>query len=197
MEPKMQTSFIPKKPMVEAKPKGSGISLFLLLSVIIFIVSASLAGAIFVWKDSLVKKIETDKAALVAARSTYEEKTIEDLIRLDERLKQSNVLLSKHIAVSPVFTLLEKNILRAVRIRTMKFSHTSDGKIRVDLSGTAQSYEALSKQSEAFGDSNLRAYLTQPVISDFNLSADGGVSFNFTTMINPNLISYSELINQR
>ena len=106
MEVKMQTSFIPKKPITETTNEGSGVSLFLLLSIIVFIVAVALAAAVFLWQKSLVAQIEKDKQALVDTKKTYEEGTIEELIRLNDRIEESKNLLAKHIAVTPVFVLL-------------------------------------------------------------------------------------------
>lgn len=193
METKMQTSFIPKKPITEDHGEGSGISLFLLLAIILFIVSVALAGGIWIWKNSLLSQIETHKQELAAAKASYEEGTINELIRLDDRINLSNDLLKKHLAISPIFLLLEKNTLKSVRIKTFKFSYAGSDKIKIDLAGTAQSYEALSKQSDAFGADHLRDKLSQPVISDFSPTADGSISFNFNALVNSNLISYSAL----
>ena len=113
----MQTSFIPKKPIIESQSTGSGVSLFLLLSIILFIVALALAGGVWLWKGALVSQIEKDKAALVAAKDSYEEATINPLIRLDSRIEQSKLLLAKHIAVSPVFIMLEKNVLRNIQLK--------------------------------------------------------------------------------
>lgn len=190
----MQTSFIPKKPVVDNHSSGSGISLFLLISIILFIVSVAVAGGVFVWKNSLVKQIAQNKTDLEAVRSSYEEGTINALIRLDDRIKQANILLSKHLAVSPVFLLMEKNILQKVRLKTLKFSYAPDNKIKVDLSGLARSYEVLSKQSDAFGSANLRDYISRPVISDFSLTPDGNISFNFNALVDPKLVSYTEML---
>jgi len=190
----MQTSFIPKKPVVESQPDSGGVSLFLLLSIILFIVAIAMAGGVWVWKQSLVSQIEKDKAALVAAKESYEEDTLTPLIRLNDRIEESKVLLSKHLAVSPVFSLLEQNVLRNIRLKTMKFSYTSSDKIKVDLSGFAVSYEALSKQSDAFGDVNLRKFIIGPVISDFNPTTDGSIAFNFTTSVDPRLVSYENAL---
>jgi hypothetical protein len=194
METKMQTSFIPKKPIVESRPEGSGISLFTLLAVIIFIVSLALAGGVWLLKGSLVTKIEKDKEALVAAKASYEEGTINPLIRLDDRIKVSGDLLSKHLAISPVFLLLEKNTLKNVRIKTFKFTHAGKDQIKIDLTGTAQSYEALSKQSDAFGAESLREFISQPIVSDFSPTPEGTISFTFSALVNSNLISYSSLV---
>jgi hypothetical protein len=193
METKMQTSFIPKKPMVESRSEGAGMSLFLLLSIIIFIVSLALGGGVWIWKNSLTAQIQKDKEALVAAKNSYEENTINPLIRLDDRIQVSNTLLAKHLAISPVFLLLEKNILANVRLKSLKFAYGTGSQVKLDLTGSAQSYEALSKQSDAFGAENLRPFISGPVISDFSPTADGSIAFTFTALVNSSLISYSKI----
>ncbi len=196
MEVKMQTSFIPKKPIVENRTRGSGISLFLLLSIIIFIVSITLALGIWVWRESLLKQIEKSKKSLVAAKERYEETTINSLVRLNDRIEESNFLLSRHLAISPIFTLLEKNILRNVKLDSLKFVYGSNDKIKIELSGIASSYDVLSKQSDAFGRENLREFISEPVISDFSLTETGGVSFNFSATVNSKLVSYANTLGQ-
>ena len=76
----------------------------------------------------------------------------------------------------------------------MNFSYGANNKIKLDLVGAATNYDALSKQSDAFGAENLRKFISQPVISDFNPIADGSISFNFTAMIDPRLISYDNTV---
>jgi uncharacterized membrane protein YqiK len=192
----MQTSFIPKKPIVpEGEESGGGVSLFLLIGIIIFIVSLALAGGVWFYKGNLIQQIADNKEALVAARASFEEGTIDRLVELDERIKQSEILLKKHVAISPIFTLLEKNVLQNVRLKTMKFTYAPDNKIRIDLSGTARNYGVLSKQLEAFGSDNLRQFINQPVISDFSPTQDGSISFNFTALVDPSLVTYGATLN--
>lgn len=194
MEVKMQTSFIPKKPIIESRNEGSGMSLFLLLAIILFIVTVALAGGVWLWQKALVAQIEKDKAALVAAKDSYEEGTINPLIRLDDRIEQAKILLANHLAVSPVFTLLEQNVLRNIRLKSLKFSADGNDQIKIDLTGLAASYDALSKQADAFGSETLRKFISQPVISDFSPTADGSIAFNFTASVDPKLVSYGDII---
>ena len=194
MEVKMQTSFIPKKPITENHVGGSGVSLFLLLSIILFIAALASAGGVWLWQKSLISQIEKDKAALVAVKATYEEDTINPLIRLNDRIEESKKLLAKHVAVSPIFILLQENVLRSVRLKTMHFSYAGDGKVKIDLSGSASNYDALSRQSDAFGSEALRKFISQPVISDFSPNPDGSVSFNFTASVDPGLVSYADVV---
>ena len=190
MEVKMQTSFIPKKPIIESRNEGSGISLFLLLSIIVFIVALALGGGVWLWQSSLANEITKDKADLQAAKDSYEENTINPLIRLNDRIEESKKLLDNHIAVSPVFAMLEKYTYKNIRYKTMKFSYAGKDKIKIDLSGVASTYDALSAQSDIFGGDSLREVISQPVVSDFNPNQDGSISFNFTAVINSSLISY-------
>lgn len=198
----MQTSFIPKKPITVDQDSGGGVSLFLLIAIIIFIVMIALGGGVWVWKNSLINKIQQAKIDLSEAKASYEEGTINSLIRLDDRMTVSEELLNKHLAISPLFLLLEKNTLKNVRIKSLKFSYGAENKIKMDLSGVAQSYgaisnlsyEVLSKQSDAFGANHLREEISQPMITDFSPNVDGSVAFNFSALINPKLISYSRTI---
>src|SRR3989339_377344 len=176
MEVKMQTSFIPKKPITENRGSGSTMSLFLLISIILLIVSIALAGGVWLWQKALVSQIAKNKDSLVAAKNSYEKDTINSLIRLSDRIEVSKNLLAEHLAVSPVFALLEKNVLRNIRLKSLKFSYGGDDtsptgssgrKIKIDLTGTASSYGALSKQSDAFGSENLRKFISSPIISGF------------------------------
>jgi hypothetical protein len=194
MEVKMQTSFIPKKPIIESTSSSSGVSLFLLLSIILFIVAVALAGGVWLWQKSLVAQIEKDKVDLAAVKDSYEEGTIKPLIRLNDRIEESKNLLANHIAVHPVFVLLEENVIQNVQLKTFKFSAAGNNKINLELSGIARNYDALSKQSDAFGAPHLRDYISEPVISDFSLNLDGTVAFNFKALINSDLISYEKVL---
>lgn len=195
METRMQTSFIPKKPIVSEQEGGGSISLFLLIGIIIFIVSLASAGGVWFYKDKLIKDIDENKINLVNARNSFEEDTINDLVRLDERIKQAEIIMGNHIAVSPVFTMLEKNVLQRVRLKTMKLSYTADKTIKLDLTGTTKDYGVLSKQLDAFGSDNLKSFIKQPVVSDFSPTQDGSISFSFTATVDPSLVTYSKTLN--
>lgn len=194
MEVKMQTSFIPKKPIIESNSGNSGISLFFLISVILFIVAVALAGGVWLWQKSLVAQVEKDKIDLAAVKDSYEEGTIKPLIRLNDRIEESKNLLANHVAVHPVFVLLEENVIRNVQLKTFKFASAGNNKINLELSGVAKNYDALSKQSDAFGAPHLRDYISEPVVSDFSLNQDGTVSFSFKALVNSSLISYEKTL---
>ncbi len=107
---------------------------------------------------------------------------------------ESQALLDRHLAVSPIFIMLERNVLRNIRLKTLKFSFAGDNKIKIDLSGIATNYDALSRQSDALGTDKLRKLISTPVVSDFSPLADGNISFNFTDSVNPDLVSYKNIL---
>jgi hypothetical protein len=193
MEVKMQTSFIPKKPIIESQSRGSSVSIFFVISVILFIIAVGLAVGVWFWQQSLVAQIKKDKDALEKVRTSdsFQEKTINDLVRFNDRIEEAKGLLDRHLAVSPIFSLLEKNTLKNVSIKSMKFSYAGSDKTKLDLSGVAANYDALFKQSEAFDKESL---ISQPTISDFSLNSDGTVAFNFTASVIPSLVLYKNTI---
>jgi cytoskeletal protein RodZ len=194
MELKMQTSFIPKSPTTVARSTRVGMSIFLLLSVIVFIVILALAGGVWLWQNSLISAVNTDKTELAKVRgdaTRYNEDDINSLIRLNNRIEETKTLLANHVAVSPIFNKLEQDILKNISLKDMKFSFSPTDGINLDLTGFATNFDALSKQSDIFKG---EALISNPVISDFNPTPEGRISFNFSATILPDLISYKKLI---
>lgn len=199
METKFQTSFIPKKPVVEERRNNSSISLFLLLSIIVFLVSIGLGGWIFIQKDLLIKNIESAEEVIKSNQGAFELDTIESMIRLDSRIKIAKDLLASHVSISPIFSFLEDKTLKSVRFKTFNF--TSAGKdesgastIKVTMTGQAKDFKTIALQAEEFGNVNYRNIIKNPVFSDLNLTSDGSVSFSASMFVVPSFLSYSKSI---
>ncbi|MFA6227261.1 MAG: hypothetical protein WC631_02200 [Candidatus Paceibacterota bacterium] len=200
METKFQTSFIPKKPIVEEHQLAPRVSLFLLVSIIVFLVAVGLAGWIFLEKKVLIQKIDTDKQTIEANKSSFETGTIESMIRLDSRIKVANLLMSKHISMSPIFSFFEDRTLKNVRFRSFKISLTGgasggDSLAKVDMNGQARDFKTVASQADEFGKIEYREIIKAPVFADLNLTQDGSVSFSFVTLIVPDFISYAKSVN--
>ena len=77
MDGKFQTSFIPKKPIVSAaQERSSGMSLFMFVSIFIFIVSLALAGFVFVGQKYLSAQLEKDKQNFSKAQDMFDSITV-------------------------------------------------------------------------------------------------------------------------
>ncbi len=199
MDPKFQTSFIPKKPMTETTYRSSaGISLFLLLSIIIFLVTLGVSGYVYLEKQSLVKNIISEQDLIKQNKGSFDSDTIESIVTLDSRIVTANQILANHVAVSPIFNFLSQRTLKNVRFKNFNFtnnikSQSGSNGIGISMSGTAQSWETLASQADEFGKPDWRKIIHEPKISSFSLNPDGSVSFIFSALIDPQFISYENI----
>jgi len=174
MEQKFQTSFIPKKPVtITGQSQSGGMGLLLLVSIIIFLISLGLAGYIFLEKNLLIQKITADQSTIEANKSglVSDSITIESLVELNSRINVAKSLLSKHIAVSPIFNFLQQGTLKSVRFKNFNF--TSSGKdvsganqVSVQMSGQALDWETIASQADEFGKADWKKIITEPNISN-------------------------------
>lgn len=189
----MQTSFIPKKPIVASSKMGSTsasapINLFTLLATILFIVAIALSGGVYFYKGLVVKQIETDRATLERAKGAFDPELINQIVRLDSRIETSKKLFASHVAVTPLFDFLSSITLRSVRFKDFSFSYLSPNEITVSMRGQAQGYAAVALQSDLFDS---QKGLSDTVIGDMALDPSGLVNFSVSTTIDPNIVSYS------
>src|SRR3989338_9778962 len=101
MDQDFQTSFIPKKPMIEERASSSSVSLFTIVSIFIFASIILASGGLYFYKRILEKNITKMEDDLNLAQARFEPSKILQLQVLDNRLIASNEILSKHIVVSP------------------------------------------------------------------------------------------------
>jgi hypothetical protein len=192
MDPKFQTSFIPKKPIVTGGVKSADpVNLFSLLGTIVFIVALALSGGVFFYQKLITKQIDTDKASLERAKDAFDPDTINEIIRVDTRLETGKVLLDSHVAVTPFFDFLSTITLQSVRFRDFSFTYLGKDNIQVGMKGVAQGYAAVALQSDLLNEQKL---LRETIISDMSLEASGNVSFTVSTKIDPSLLSYKEAL---
>lgn len=203
METKFQTSFIPKKPVaMSGQSQSGGMSLLLLVSMIVFLVSLGLAGYIYLEKNLLIKNISTDVSNIEQNKSglTSDAVTIESLVQLNSRINVSKDLLSRHVAVSPIFNFLQQTTLKNVRFKNFTFSAADKdasgvNKVSVQMSGNAADWETVASQADEFGKSGWRNIISEPKISNLTLNADGSISFLFVAYVSPSFLVYGNNIN--
>ncbi|MEK7066229.1 MAG: hypothetical protein AAB965_01485 [Patescibacteria group bacterium] len=192
MEGKFQTSFIPKKPVVSAaRTRGSGMSLFMVVSIFIFIVSLALAGLVFGGQRYLKTELEKEKVSFSKAQEDFDSVTVETFVKLNNRIESGKKILGKHIAILPIFDFLESKTLKNVRFANVEISSLENGGAKIDMKGEAKNFSAVALQSDVFAESK---ELKNPLISDIDLSLNGAVTFNFTGEVNPSVILYKNTI---
>lgn len=195
MDPKFQSSFIPKGPLVpssavfKAQPAKRG-SLLGLISMWIFVLSIVAALAAFgygFYLNSSIKKMGGD---LEAARANLEPETIKEMARLDARIVGTEKLLSNHVVLSPLFDFLESNTLKTVRFTQFTFKETTDG-LLVSMHGQARGYAALALQADIFNKSK---DLKSTNFSNLDLDERGNVIFVVDAVVSPTLVSYKRVL---
>lgn len=204
METKYQTSFIPKKPVAVATQSSShGTSLFLVISIIIFLVSLGLGAYVYLEKNILVSQIDANQTKITQNKKGVISDTseVENLVSLSSRINVATMLLSKHVSISPVFDFLQQGTLKSVRFKNFSFS--SNGKndsgvstVSIQLSGQARDWETVASQADEFGKPEWRNVVSAPKLSNLSLGADGSVSFTFSANISPAALAYKGAANQ-
>ncbi len=195
MEPKFQSSFIPKGPAASASPLSAQYSkpkhtLFGFVAGLAFIVSVVLSIGVFGFEKYLGSSISTMGEELEAAKATLQPEVIKELVNADKRIIGTKTLISRHTALSPFFDYLESGTLKSVRFTDFSFLNTAKG-IELTMKGQARSYTDVALQSDAFNTSKI---FTKPVFSDLDLDAKGNVTFIFHANIESSAISYKKKI---
>lgn len=192
MDPRFQTSFIPKKPIVSQPGRESSpINLFSLLSTVVFIVVLALSGGVFFYKQLTVKQIDQNKATFERAKKAFEPDTVKKITRLDTRLEVGKKLLSNHVAITPFFDFLSSITLKTVRFKDFSFTYLGKDKIQVAMKGQALNYAAVALQSDLLDD---QRQLKNTIVSGMSLEAAGTVAFGVSTTIDPTLLSYAAAV---
>jgi len=195
MEPKFQTSFIPKKPIVSSQGVAKeSINFFMIIAVVIFLGSIVLSAAVYGYKFFLDKNIKDLQSSLVTASGQFDQDFISSVNRLNTRIETSKDLLNKHVSASTIFGFLGSHTLKTVSYTDFTYSLDNDGTIKVVLKGVAQSYGSIALQSEEFGKQN--QYIKSPIFSDLNPDQNGNVVFTLTALLDKNLISYVKTLSQ-
>ncbi len=194
MDQNFQTSFIPKKPMVRetyTPPRSIGLLTIIALFILFTILLAS--GGLYFYKGVLAKNLENMKNNLVLAQNRFEPSKIKELQVLDKRLNAANQILSKHIAISPIFQGLQAVTMKSVRYTKFSydFGQEKDAKISVKMSGVTLGYSFLALQSDLFAKNK---NFIDPVFSNLALSENGNVSFDLDFYIDPSFVDYKLML---
>lgn len=194
MEQNFQTSFIPKKPMIEERTSVSRpTGLFTIISIFIFFTVVIGTGALYFYDGILAKNIIKMENDLNLAKERFEPSKIIQLQVLDKRLNASNEILSKHIAISPIFETLQAITLKTISYT--KFSYDLDDskniKVNVKMSGVAVGYRSVALQSDLFTENK---NLIDPVFSNLLLDDKGNVTFDLDFSVDPTFIDYKKML---
>lgn len=201
MEQQFQTSFIPKKPVTEARaPVSRGtVSIFSLISTIILVVAGIMFGASYFYRESMDKQRNSLNADIGTKTKTFDADFLREITTLDKRIKASNEVIANHTMISPIFTKLEQLTLKTVqfnKFELMPAEPGAPGPVSIKMSGKAINYAAIASQSDTLAgvSANKTTYFINPIFSNLSLDDRARVSFDLTFSVHKDLVSYSTYI---
>ena len=194
MEPNFQTSFIPKKPIVEDRVITShpvGITMIASLFILFAIILAT--GGLYFYQGTLAKGLTAMKANFKLAQNGFEPAKLKELQVLDKRLNASSEILKNHIAISPIFKALQDITLKTIRYTQFTYSFSDDpsGKVSIKMKGVAIGYRSVALQSDLFTKNN---NIIDPVFSNLVLDDKGNVVFGLDFSVDPTFVDYKQVL---
>lgn len=195
MDKEFQTSFVPKKKIIqhEASKAHTGLGVVNLVALILFIASILGSGAAYLYRSSLQNTIDGYKTSLVRAQAAFEPTLITTLQSLDKKMTAATKILNSHVAVSPIFNLLGEITLPTVRYSDFSYEFNRDDPKLVDIkiTGQAKGFNYIALQSDLFGQNK---FIKNPIFSNFTLDQLGNINFNLTFSVDKNLIIYESFL---
>ena len=205
MEPKFQTSFIPKKPssggvptgMTRPSSSGRGTSFFMIIGVIAFLISLGGVGGAYAWRQYLTNQQSQYKKDLADREQQFNIDLIQQLKLENVKIDLAKQLLANHIAMSQVFAVIQKLTIQSVRFLSFDVTSpkTKGDKVTLSLNGYGKSLAAVAFQSDVLShleQYGLRNVVKNPILSNPSLDAQGTVSFGFTGSLDPSYLSYTK-----
>ena len=194
MESGIQSSFIPKdaaEPTRTVRHSSGGLmELVVLVMIVLFITSAALAVAVFLYKQYLEASASSKRAALERAREAFDPTTILEITRLDDRMRAAEQILGDHIAPTAFFAALQLSTLTTVGFTSLDLLVNDDETISAKMTGIAESVNSIALQADVFSKNGV---VVNPIFSDITRQQDG-VHFSLATIINPAAVNYVQLI---
>jgi len=194
------TSFMPKQPLAQSTARVTrGVSGLALFAWFIFVVSLLSAGGAFLMSKSTDQRIIRIKEQIASIRASFEEDTILDIKRLDNRIVSAQEILGLHVATSPIFEALQDRTLKSVSFDQFGYtlSEKSPGsrQIEVEMTGRATSYEAIAQQSDSLAENK---YILNPIFSNMTLDEKlGTITFALSFNVNQTLVSFQDNLNRQ
>ena len=192
MEQNFQTSFIPKKPMVEERvTRARSVGLLTIISIFVLFTVLLVTVSLFFYKGIMTKNIIKMESDLNLAKDRFEPSKISELQVLDRRLRASSEILSKHIVVTPVFKALAAITMKTVRYTKFSYDFGADSRIIIRMSGLAVGYRSVALQSDLFAQNK---NLIDPVFSNLTLDDKGNVLFDLEFLVDPSFVDYKVML---
>ena len=169
MDSPTQPTFLPHEAVASSavrRSSGGGLAeLFLLVSVLLFVVSGALAVGVFLYTQYLGSSNASKLSQLNAAEASFDPSLIEQLTRLDTRMTAAQALLSAHLAPSELFSMLQSSTVQDISFSSLTLDATNPQQITLTMEGVAGSVNSIALQAQVFSQSGI---IQNPIFSDID-----------------------------
>lgn len=188
LPPTIPTSFIPHTSTAPMRQfRGNIVGAFSVFAYGALVVGIVLAVGVFLYDRVLASNKAAKDAALASAQSSIDRATVENFVRLRNRLNSSGVLLDRHPALSSFFSTIETILPSSVRFVSLHISLTNAG-AKIDSSGIARNFNALAAASNAFASDGR---IKDAIFSNISVNKDSSVSFALSAKLDQKLIAFT------
>lgn len=188
LPPTIPTSFVPHATSATPRKFRSDFSgTFNIFSYVVLAVALVLAAGVFLYGRVLDSDKAAKDAALTEAKAKIDKATVENFVRLRNRLTSSTSLLDKHTAPSGFFSAIETILPASVRFTSLHISLGDTGS-KIQGAGVAKNFNALAVASNAFAaDGRIK----DAIFSNISINKDSSVSFALSATLDSKLITFS------
>ena len=164
--------------------------LLILISIVLCVASVILAIGVFLYVQFLQSQSSSKQAQLERAKQAFEPALIQQLTRLDDRMKAGDKILASHMAPTVFFHVLEQLTLQTVSFSTLDFEANDPQQMTLKMAGLAESVNSVALQADYLSKSGV---ITSPIFSNIGRQVNG-VHFDLSALINPLSVRYSQLL---
>ncbi len=196
MDSNVPASFIPKKPLVQpGQVKSGGGTSYLLIIVVVVFVAVVLTGlAEFVYDNILQGNLTDRQQTLKTDLNQFKPSLVDQLSRLDSRIKTAGLLINKHISVSTLLKGLGDVTLKTLRYTDFSYSTDVAGNMKVSMGGQAQDFASVDLQLANFNSLDGQRYFKDVVFSNLSVDKTGAVDVSFSGSAVPDNIKYRSAV---
>lgn len=191
----VQPSYIPKSSTLGKSAPRLG-SILTIFAGIVFVLMLASGVALYILTDYTINQIKSSANNLAKNQENLNLNLARDLLDLDRRIVAADMLLERHVVISPLFEALQDITLKTVRFKELTYS-LREGKYELSGNGNALSYSSIALQSDEFAKEGNRDRIANPVFSGLGLDQAGNVTFDFNAEVIPALIDYKELFDKK
>lgn len=195
----VKISFIPKEPLLRGDVivrKRPIVGASFLIGFIIFAVALVASGGVYFYKsiryENLIEKQEQLKVTNDQLEASDIIQSIEELRTLRDQIDHVSTILDKHIALSSLFTFLEKTTVSSISFGNFKLTPLDENQVEVIMVGQSKSYTDLAIQSNVYAAQ--KDFLDSYSLDGFKLTTAGTIEFVFIGVLNVEGLYYSGII---